>query len=68
MIVTLCVIGAVHCSVLVYKHISKRGTVWRCMLEISEESDIFRIFNDSVVIFKLLDLWVLFEVAVPLFS
>jgi len=38
------------------------------MLEISEEDDIFRIFNDSVVIFKLLDLWVLFEVAVSLFS
>jgi len=38
------------------------------MLEISEENDIFRISNDSVVIFKLLDLWVLFEVTVPLFS
>jgi len=38
------------------------------MLEISEEDYMFRIYNDSIVIFKLLDLWVLFEVAVPMFS
>jgi hypothetical protein len=50
-----------------YKNTLRGDTVWICVLKVSEEDDIFRRFNDSVVICKVVELRLLFEVVVPIF-